>query len=633
MLQQMREYFRYLKWLLLIIVVMFIWWAFNVGGSAPRGGRAADWAARVNGHPIPIPVFQSYARQLDSSYQSLLGDQYAERRSLIRVGRQAIDRLVDEELVYQEALAQGLRVSPREVAEAITRDPALQEDGRFIGLERYRNLFRGGRVSIEDYESQVARELLIEKFRALIEDGVTVAEAEVLQEFLQRNERSTVDYVLLPPSGALAGGEPGDEEIRRYYGRHTERYSLGEGRTGIYVLLSPSEVLDSVEVSEEDVRSAYDRALPTRFSLPEQRRASHILFRVAPDASPSEVEKIEAKARDVLRRARGGEDFAELARENSEDGSASNGGDLSFFGRGQMVKEFEEAAFTLAVGEISDLVRTGYGFHIIKVTDARDPRTVPFEEARDQLREGLRLAAARSLVLERSREFAEAAGGGRLETVARSQGVTVSDTGVVRPGDALPGLAASQAVVARMMSLGEGEVSGPIPVPLGQVVVQITGTVPPEPQPLDAVREQVVKDLRADRQRAALEESIAAVRRDGGTIGDLARRLKLEVRTADDLARGAPLPDVVGVPAVGRLLRSLPPGEIAQPLLTPSGFLVLSVRERRDHLEDLATQRDAIRDALIRQRRDRLYRSLLRRLRQRSEVQINEPLVAALDRG
>src|SRR3989338_7885370 len=119
MLQQMRDRFRYLKWLLVIIIFMFIWWAFATWGGGTSGTRReADWAARVNGVAIPVATLQAYARRLDSTYQSILGEQYAQQRSLIRIGQQAINTLIEQELIYQEALRQGITVTAQEVVES-----------------------------------------------------------------------------------------------------------------------------------------------------------------------------------------------------------------------------------------------------------------------------------------------------------------------------------------------------------------------------------------------------------------------------------------------------------------------------------------------------------------------------------
>jgi peptidyl-prolyl cis-trans isomerase D len=633
MLQQMRERFRYLKWLLVIIVFMFVWWAFATwGGGASTRRPTGDWAARVNGREISVAEFQAYARRLDGTYQSILGDQYAQQRALMRIGQQAIQALVDQELVYQEALRQGLGASSQEVAEAITRDPGLQENGQFIGLRRYRDLFRGNRISIGEYEDQVRRDLVIDKFRSLVVDAVSVSDADVEEEFLKRNRKSTIEYLVADPMQLAPKSKPSDAEIARYYDEHTERYSTGEGRTGLYVLFSPAAMAAGEAVTDADVQAAYDRLRDSRYAEREQRRASHILFKVGPTATPADVARVEAKARGVLARARAGEDFAALARRHSEDGSAPGGGDLNFFGRGQMVKEFEDAAFGLQVGDLSDLVRTPYGFHIIKVTDARAARTVPFEEARDALREELKMERARAAVQKRSEDFARAARGGKLETVAQSQGLEVRQTGAVHDGEALPDLAASQAVVARMKSLARGEVSEPIPVPAGQVVVQVTGEAPSVPRPLAEIRARVEKDLQNDGALAVIEQKRAAAARAGG-LKALARALKLDAKTQADVTDGASLPGVPPDPAIERQIASLPPGTIGPPVPTSAGIVVLSVTQRLDHRDELETQRDSIRDGLARQRQDRLYRALVKRLRDGSAIDLNAPVVQSLDRG
>ena len=635
MLQQMRDWFRYLKWILILIIGMFIWWAVAVwGGSGISSpGMEAPWAARVNGTVIPVTAFQAYARQLDTTYQSLLGEQYAQQRPFMRLGQQAINTLVDQELIYQEALRQGIRVSPREVAEAITREPGLQEGGRFIGVERYRNLFRGGRMSLEEYESRVRRDLITGKFRSLIEDAVTVSDADVEQEFLQRNEKTTVDYLVVDPAKARPRSSPGEAGLRRFHAEHPERYSRGEGRAGLYVLFSARDLAGTQEVTDAEVAGAYERDLATRYTQPEQRRASHILFKVERDATPEAAAKVESRARSVLRRARAGEEFAALAKTHSEDGSAAGGGDLNFFGRGQMVKEFEDAAWALPVGGISDLVRTPFGFHIIKVTDSRPGRTIPLDEVRGSLRERLQMERARGLVQKRSLDFARAAASGRLEAVARSQGLTVSETGPVRPGDALPGLAASQPVVVRMMSLKPGDASDPIPLPSGEVVVQVTATVPPEPRPFEEVRAEVEKDLALEGARSVVAEALAAVRRSGGDLRTLARRLGVAVKSQADMSRGQGLSDVPPDPALQKQLSALEPRAIGDPIVTTSGIVVLSVRERHDARDRLASERDSVRDGLVRQRQDRLYRALVKRLHDQARIELNQPIVQALDRG
>jgi len=630
MLQQMREWFRYLKWVLWLVVLMFVIWAFAswTGGGTGRGPEPENWAAKVNGTVIEAQAFLNYARQLDGTYQSLFGEQYAQQRGLIRVGRQAINTMVDEELLFQAATRQGLGVSPEEVAQAITRDPSFQENGAFIGAARYRTLFKSARLSVGQFESQMRRRLLIDKYRGLVGDSVSVTDSEVEQEFLRRNQKTSVDWILVDAT-RLSVPPPDDAAVQSFYVAHRDRYMRGAGRTGIFVLVDPRDLATSATVGEAEIRAAYDRDLESRYTQREQRRASHILLKVPAGAGEADTARVAAKAADVRRQAKAGGDFAELARRHSEDSSAAAGGDLNFFGRGQMVREFEDAAFSLPVGSISDPVKTAYGFHIIKVTDTREARVQLFDEVRDAIRDGLALDRARSAATDRAAQIAAAAGGGRLEEAARAQGLAVTETGPLHAGEALPGQPASNQVVMRMMTLQPGQVSEPVAVPGGTVIVQVTGTLPDEARPLPEVRARVEKELLDERRGEALRARAAAA----GSLAALARQLGIDVRKQDDLARGAGLPGVPREPRIDRQIDTLAPGVIGDPVVTTAGLVVLSVRARDDHRDELAARRDETRDGLVTQQRDRLLRAHVRRLRDQGEVTINEPLVGTVDRS
>jgi peptidyl-prolyl cis-trans isomerase D len=634
MLRMMREWLRYLKWILVLVIFSFLSWGATTWiGDGRDPGAQSNWAAEVNGETIAATTFRARAREMDNEAQANLGDQYAQMRSYLRIGQRAVGVLIDDELLYQEATRQGLRVSPQEVARVITRHPQFQENGRFIGLRRYRDLFRGGRSSIEPFEAGIQRRLMIAKCSSLITDGARVTDAEVEAEFLRRNETTTVDYLVIDPEELLAGDLPDDQAIESFFQQHIDRYMRGEGRAGLYVLFNAREFGAAAEISDAQVEAAYERDKVSRYIVPDQRRASHILFRLAPDAPEEESASTEKKARGVLEQVRSEGDFAELAREHSDDTSASNGGDLNFFGRGQMVPEFEEAAFALAAGEVSDLVRTRFGFHIIKVTEVREARTVPLEEVRETIREALSLIRGREEASQRAATVARASTGGTLEAVAQSQGALLNDTGDVHPGEALPAVQSSHAAVSTMMTMGPGEVSDPIAVPAGLIVVQVTAVVEDTPRPLEEVRDRVRKDILKDRARQRIEERIEEARTRGEGLERVARSLDLELKTAENLSRGGQLAGISRTPEVSRQIGRLEPETIGTPLGTPSGLVVLSVRERLEHRDRFDSQRDAIRNALLSQHQERLLRAFLRQLRNSGRVLINEPLVQTLDRG
>jgi len=632
MLQQMRDWFRYLKWILLVIVVMFVWWAFAAWSGGASGGRPqqeeVSWAAKVNGTTIDLTTFQSSARQMEATYRQLFGDQFAQQRGLIKVGQAAINQLIDEELLYQGAEAAGLSVSQDEVADAITHEPSLQENGHFIGLDRYRNLFRAARIGVEEFEEHIRRRLLVDKYRDLLGNGVTVSDAEVEQEFLKRNQRTSLDWVLIEPAAVSEVTHPVESDLSAWYESHKDRYRRGEGRDGVYVLVRPADLVSPASVTDADARAAYDRDLQGRYAVREQRRASHILFKVPPGASDKDTAAIEARARQVLKKAKAGEDFAALARRNSGDSTAAAGGDLGFFGRGQMAKEFEDAAFSLPIGSVSDLVRTTFGFHIIKVVDEHPPRTVPFDEVKETIRGEIAAARGRALALDKAAALAKAAAGGRLEAAAQAQGLKTLPTGPVRPGDALPQLPASQSAVTRMLGLQAGQTSESIPTPAGLVIVQVTSVVADEPAPFAEVRSRIEKEVLDQRRLVAVSSRARA----GGSLAALAKSYKVEIKHQDDLSRGAGLPGVPHDEAVDRQIETLGPGVPGDPIATTAGIVVLSIRDRKDHRDELTAQRDSTRDSLLSQQRERLLRAVVQRLRENGSVSINSPVVEAIDR-
>ncbi len=386
------------------------------------------------------------------------------------------------------------------------------------------------------------------------------------------------------------------------------------------------------EPSDAEVQE-YHATNPNALGGGEKLKTAHILLRVPEGAPPQQrVERL-ARAQEIRRRILAGESFAALAKKHSGDTtSADKGGVLEPFGRGEMMKPYEEAAFALQVGGISDVVRTPFGFHVIKVAGDRPPRTTPIEEVRETLRQELQLERARSEVQKRSADFARAAGGGNLEAVAKSQGLTVQPIGEVREGDALPGLLASQVVVERMLDMAPGQVSDPIPLPSGQVVVQVTGTLPSAPRPFQESRAQILRDFEQERAREAVARTVRSAGSQDG-LKAAARILKAELKTQADVTRGSSLAGVPPDPEIGRQISILPAGTLGDPVSTSAGIVVLRVSQRQDHKDEFAAQRDSLGDGLLRQRQDRLYRALVKRLRERGDVLLNEAAIKALDQA
>src|SRR4029450_1095371 len=245
--------------------------------------------------------------------------------------------------------------------------PAFQENGRFIGETRYRQILnvQNPPVRPEEWEEQVRRGIVMEKLQGVLTDWITVSGQEVDAEFKRRNEKVKLAVVNFPADKFREATTATDAEIASWFDEHKNDYKIPEKRKVKYALINTQSMRDRQQVSAADVQKHYQDN-QQQFTTPQQVRASHILFKT--EGKDEAAVRKEAEA--VLARAKAGEDFAKLANQYTEEEVGKpRGGDLDFFGRGQMAKEFEEAAFALKPGQISDIVKTSFGLHIIKTTE------------------------------------------------------------------------------------------------------------------------------------------------------------------------------------------------------------------------------------------------------------------------
>jgi peptidyl-prolyl cis-trans isomerase D len=639
MLNVFRENLRHLKWILLLVVFSFILTIYAVwgGGVSQRGSSQADpeaWAARVDGEVISIQEFQTEARNLDATYRQILGAQYDQQRSFLRIGQAAIDRLINDSLLEKEALRAGLKVTEQEVAEAIMKDPSFQQNGAFIGRERYEKLYTSNPVVLANYESAVRRQVLQNKLRSLLEDAVTVNEAELREAYRQQNDKASFEYLILD-SAKLPTAQPAESAIAAYYRDHAGDYASGEGRSGRYLLFDVKDIATGMDVPESEIHSQYLQDQKTLYNLPEKRRASHILIKVPSDAPPAQVSAAQERIRKALQRVRSGEDFAKVAKEVSEDTTASAGGDLGSFTRDQMVKEFSDAVWSLSVGQVSEPVRSPFGFHVIRLTDVQPAKELSLEEARPRVLAALKENRARDEARRRAAGFEAKlkTAGGDFQKAVRDSGLVAKDLKGVHPGDTIPGLGLQPAVTASLFGLKVGEVGAPISIPSGVVVVQFLETTPGTTLPLEKVHERVAADAlrqtRLDAARKLLESA-------GGTadLAALAKKLKLEVKKTGPVPQGGPAGELGSDPAVLEKIFALKMGDTSLPLALSSGSVgVVKLLERPDPMQGFDSQKASLRNNLLTTKRDRLFRAYLDRLRASHPAEINTALIEQVDRA
>src|SRR5262245_19381713 len=446
----MRDSFHHLKWTLWLVVIVFILGFVYFSGSTPDpNDRASAVIARVGSTEITGAEFERlYRARLDTYREQYRGGLTPQMLRFLDLPRQVLDGMIQRKLELEEARRLKLTVSNDEVARAVMAVPAFQQNGAFIGREKYVQMLARYCYSPERFEEDLREDLLANKYAAMVRSSILVPEAELAREFSNRNDKAIIEYVLVPSSRLESGVQPTDADLKAYYEKNRERYRKPEQRKIKYLLVEQAKVRAKVAPTDAELRSEYElRREALRVS--EQVLAAHILVRTDASTTPEADAAAAAKAQKLADRARAGEDFAKLAREGSDDTSNKDtGGQLPPFARGQMVPEFEQAAFALQPGEVAGPVKTQFGYHVIKLKDKTPEHVQTFEEARAALAADLAQRKAEAETSRVARELLE-----KVQKLPNSSDeelrklqndtVTFNTTPWVSRGEPIPGVGAN----------------------------------------------------------------------------------------------------------------------------------------------------------------------------------------------
>jgi peptidyl-prolyl cis-trans isomerase D len=386
-------------WAIIILVaVPFALWGIHQYSE----GDSSVNVAVVNGKKISDQEYQQAYQQQRNRIQTMLGKNFDP--SLIdekQLRKSVLENLIEREVIIQGALDAGLRVSDARIGTEIRAIPNLQNKGQF-DKEQYERLLRSQGLSVGAFEHMVGNDLVIQQMNQGIADSAIVTKAELDALLRIKLQQRDIGYALVPASSYAGDVVVEDKAVEQFYQDNPDRFRSPEQVSVNYIELSVDDLAKDIQITESALHERYQERAAD-FTTPEERRARHILIQVASDASPAVVDAAEKKAEGLLARIRKGESFAELAKQFSDDpGSAKEGGDLGFFGRGVMDKAFEQAAYSLKVGEVSEPVRSTFGIHLIKLEAVRGGERKPFEQVRAELESDLKHQQAED------RYFAEA---------------------------------------------------------------------------------------------------------------------------------------------------------------------------------------------------------------------------------
>jgi len=628
------------KWILLLVAAsMTLYLAAGVRGCDDENDpEARNWAAKLDGDPIPTQDFIKLARRMDQTYRQLFGQNYNDMRSQVRVGSQAMQMLLEQNIILRDARSMGLDVSDTELIDRITgRADLADANGAFIGKQQYEDrmnrFFTGG---VAAFEAEVADEILIEKWLNVVSQSIAVDDADVEITFRQRNEKTSIDYVIVRSADQDIETAISDEQAAEWYGAHSDLYRRDEGRRIRYAIVPRADEMNTIEIADEEIGAAYETN-QAKYSHPEQRRARHILLRVEPEATEEDRQSVEAEAEALLERVRAGEDFAALARTSSQDTfSGSRGGDLEWFGRGQMVPEFEESAFLTPPGQLAPVTETQFGYHVILVTDSREAGTIPLEEVRDSIVNELRVARAEeNMVADAGRIRDRIDSPGSFDTIVVEEGLEVLGS-FVNETEGMRELGASAEFRTAVLEMEAGTVSAPLRVARGIALVVVEELLPESIAPLEDVQDRARTDLLNDRsvQMSRIVAEQALEQRE--EFSEVVAALEAEAEDSGELAPAQSLPGSGGTSIemqealFGDAVTIGDRGAVS----VPSGTLVYEVANRLP-FDAIAfeEQKETLRAELVQQRRLAMRRSMVDELSRKLEIETNVPLVERLDGG
>ena len=527
--------------IVILISIPFALWGIHQYVT-PEGSVAV---ATVGNAEIGYYDFQRQYARRRQQLQSILGTGRIEAEQDARLRRDVLEGMIDSEVLVGSAVDAGMRVGDEQLASTIQTQDVFQSGDGF-SQELYDGWLRSQGFSPGGFEEDLRRSMLEQQIALGISQSEFLSGGGLRDAVRVRMQTRTFSLLTIPASDFEAP-KPTDTEIRDYFERNRGNYSAPERLRLRYLEVSLDDIAAGVKADDDELRALFD-AEPERFVTPEKREASHILISVPSDAGADDDARARERLVALKDRIEVGESFEDLARENSDDpGSASAGGALGFIERGMMVPEFEQAAFALAVGEVSDPVRSSFGWHLVKVTSVQESRNATFEEVRDQVLAQYQSREAERIFAERVDTLANVTyeNPESLEVGAQELGLPILESApVTRDGVSDDPVASQPAVVAAAFSsdvLQEGNNSEPIEYEPGRVVVvRAFAHEPARELDLDEARVDITADLQADSRREAVigqGRALLGDLRDGRDVDAVAAETGLEWSRYEDVGR------------------------------------------------------------------------------------------------
>ncbi|MGA7930225.1 MAG: peptidylprolyl isomerase [Candidatus Sulfotelmatobacter sp.] len=638
--------------LLLICAAMAITLIPGGLGSDLMGTPGKGIIAKVSGQDITVEQVRETAREMAEQQ----AQQYGKNASMLlpfliqQDTQRAVDQLIGREALLTMAQHLGFKATPEEVKDELQHGhyaSVFFPGGTFIGEAEYQGLLQQHNLTPATFEENVRKEVLIGKVQALITSSASVSDAAIRQEFTKENTKVKFEYAVLNQDDIKKGLHPTTEELKAYYDSHQKSYanSVPEKRKIKYVVLDTGKIQSGVQVTPDDLQAYYNQHRD-QYRVAEQVKVSHILIKTPLAGSDGKVDEkgvaeAQRRAEDLLKQLKAGAKFEDLAKKYSEDpGSAKEGGSLGWIGKGRTVPEFEKAAFSLPKGQISDLVKSSYGFHIIRVDDKQDAHLKTLDEVKSEIEPILKQQKTQEIAQKQAEELLQQAKTQGLEAAAAAKGVSVVTSDFFTRKDLVPGLGSAPQLMDAVFTAEEKSPPEMASTSQGFAVFQLLAVKPPSTPTFEEIRARVEAEFENERSSTLLSQKTQELSDRAKTEHDLkkaAKELGATVKTSDFVLPDGQVPDIGSMTGQASVAFSMKPGDISGPIDSAGNGAVLSLLEVQAPSDaDFAAKRDQIQEQLLQSQRQELFGLFVNNVREQMEksgkIKINQEELKALTR-
>jgi peptidyl-prolyl cis-trans isomerase D len=624
--QKMTRYF--LGGLMLVLAASMLTYLTNTGLTTTTDGDTT--LAEVGGNVITTMEAQASIDRLTRGGQ-------LPAEAMETYFPQVVQQLVDQKALLYQAGRLGISVTDEEVLRGLMAAfPQFFQDGKLINKDQFEATLGAQGLSMQDVVDGMREQLIMRKIQALAVNSVVVSSQEVDRALLQKHEKAKIEYIAFPPAKFRDQVKVTPEEVKASFDKTKAQYTVAEKRSYQLLVADQAELEKTMSVTDAQLRAAYSASMDN-FRMPERVEARHILL-MTQGKSDADKKAALAKAQDLLKKIKAGGDFAELAKANSEDpGTAQKGGDLGFIVRGQTVPEFEKFVFSAKPKELSDIVTTEYGYHIIQVMNKEAARVRPFEEVKEALADELK----KQNVSEKMQQMADQAhtalqkAPGTAAEVAKQYGFELFSVKDLPPGEPIPGFGPAPEVDGVVGAMQPNEVSAPIYMSNNRIALVVFGSrVAARPAEFADVEDRVRDRLISDRADALAETAAknAVTRINGGeSLDQVARSLRLDVTKSSEFARADSI-EGLGPAAYLTDVFVKPVGSVLGPIPIQGRNIVYKITERETpDLRDFAGEREGMITELKQQKSrtafDLLTDSIVSKLKEDGKIKFHEDTV------